>query len=129
MSCNYTPYTLPTIDFVGGETQELLFHVYCHDRKCPFYLTGCAADFAIVSFTNKTGAPIVIKEMEYGSEEDAASNVLRVVLEPNETYQLCGKYIYQIQIRDIEGNVEIPKQGILYITNNINKSFIEKSAL
>ena len=31
-----------------------------------------------------------------------------------------------ITIKDINGNIEIPKQGILFITNNINKSFIRQ---
>lgn len=48
-----------------------------------------------------------------------------VHLEPQETLDLSGKYIYQISIRNDEGDVEIPKQGILLITNNINKSFME----
>lgn len=49
-----------------------------------------------------------------------------VTLSPIETVDLSGKYIYQIIIRDIDGDVEIPKQGILYITNNINKNFIRQ---
>ena len=51
-----TPYTLPTIDFVGGETQDLMFNVYFYKNHRPFSLTGCSANFAIVSFTNKLGA-------------------------------------------------------------------------
>lgn len=45
-------------------------------------------------------------------------------LEPSDTYELYGKFIYQISIRDVDGNVEIPQQGLMYVTNNINKSFI-----
>ena len=56
--------------------------------------------------------------------EGTINNVLTVTLKPKETVGLCGKYIYQIQIQDIDGDVEIPKQGILYITNNINRGFI-----
>jgi len=51
---------------------------------------------------------------------------LAVTLDPLDTVDLCGKYIYQITIKDINGNIEIPKQGILFITNNINKSFIRQ---
>ena len=35
-----------------------------------------------------------------------------------------GKHIYQISIKDINGDIEIPKQGIMYITANIDKGFI-----
>lgn len=71
------------------------------------------------------GTPILTKPMEGAfNDEGTINNVLTVTLEPSETVGLNGKYIYQIQIRDIDGDVEIPKQGILYITNNINKGFI-----
>ena len=105
-----TPYTLPTIDFVGGETQDLMFNVYFYKNHRPFSLTGCSANFAIVSFTNKLGAPILTKPMEAIFNADSSiNNVLTVTLEPRETVGLSGKYIYQIQIRDIRGDVEIPK--------------------
>jgi hypothetical protein len=71
------------------------------------------------------GTPILTKSMKAIFNNDGTSdNVLTVTLLPTETVDLFGKYIYQIMIRDIDGDVEIPKQGILYITNNINKSFI-----
>ena len=125
MAGEYNPYTLPTIDFVGGETQDLVFNLFFYKNKRPFSTTGVSANFAIVSFTNKMGTPILTKPMEGAfNDEGTINNVLTVTLEPSETVGLNGKYIYQIQIRDIDGDVEIPKQGILYITNNINKGFI-----
>lgn len=123
--CSYNPYTLPTIDFVGGETQDLAFNLFFYKNKAPFSTTGVSANFAIVSFTNRMGKPILTKPMEGTfNNEGTIDNVLTVTLEPSETVDLNGKFIYQIQIRDIDGDVEIPKQGILYITNNINKNFI-----
>lgn len=125
MICDYSPYTLPTIDFVGGETQDLLFNVYFYKNNQPFSLSGCTSNFSVVSFTNKTGVPILSKQMtSIFNDAGTSDNVLTVTLQPNETVDLCGKYIYQIIIKDINGDAEIPKQGILYITNNINKSFI-----
>lgn len=127
MDCVYDPYTLPTIDFVGGETQDLAFHIYFYLGDKPFSLSGCESSFSIVSFTNKLGSPILTKTMTVGYDSSGAhDNVLRVTLTPSETVDLFGKYIYQISIRDIGGDVEIPKQGVLYITNNINKGFIKQ---
>lgn len=124
MICDYSPYTLPTIDFVGGETQDLAFNVYFYKERKPFSLTGCDCNFSVVSFTNKMGAPILSKPMvTIYNDEGSSNNVLTVTLKSSETVDLCGKYIYQIIIRDVNGDAEIPKQGILYITNNINKSF------
>ena len=125
MTGEYNPYTLPTIDFVGGETQDLVFNLFFYKNKRPFSTTGVSANFAIVSFTNKMGTPILTKPMEGAfNDEGTINNVLTVTLEPSETVGLNGKYIYQIQIRDIDGDVEIPKQGILFTTNNTNKVFI-----
>lgn len=127
MPCDYSPYTLPTIDFVAGETQDFAFYTYFYKSNQPFALSGCTANFSIVSFTNKTGVPILTKPMESHFNDDVtAENVLAVTLDPLDTVDLCGKYIYQITIKDINGNIEIPKQGILFITNNINKSFIRQ---
>lgn len=124
MTCDYSPYALPIIDFVGGETQDLAFNVYFYKERKPFSLTGCDCNFSIVSFTNKTGTPILSKPMTaIYNDEGSANNVLTVTLKSSDTVDLCGKYIYQIIIKDINGDTEIPKHGILYITNNINKSF------
>ena len=83
MSCTYNPYTLPTIDFVGGETQDLAFNVYFYRDKKPFSLTGCDCNFSIVSFTNKTGTPILTKQMEsIFNNEGTYDNVLTVTLSP-----------------------------------------------
>lgn len=121
------PYTLPTIEFVGGESQELLFNVYFYKNRKPFSMIGCTSNFSVVDFTNKKGSPILNKSMDVLENGDgSAFNILSVDLTPKETCELSGKYIYQITIRDVNGNVEIPKQGLMYITNNINKSFIQK---
>ena len=127
MLCDMNPYTLPTIDFVGGETQVFLFNTYFYQNRQPFSMTGCTSNFAIVGFTNKRGSPILSKTMKVLENADgSAFNVLSVELKPSETYDLSGKYIYQITIEDVNGNVEIPRQGLMYITNNINKGFIQK---
>lgn len=126
MNCDYSPYTLPTIDFVGGSTQELVFHTYFAQGNKPFDLASCTASFSVINFVNKNGTPLISKEMDIGKgtdEEGAVSNILRVVLLPEDTVDLTGKFIYQISIKDISGEIEIPDQGIIRIANNINKKF------
>lgn len=126
MNCDYNPYSLPTIDFVGGSTQELVFHTFFSQNKRPFDLSACTANFAVINFVNKNGSPLISKKMEVDESEDGdgtATNILRVVLLPEDTVDLVGKFIYQISIQDISGAVEIPDQGIIRITNNINKKF------
>ncbi len=124
INCEYSPYTLPTIDFVGGESQRLAFHTYFYKTGAPFSLSSCAADFSIASFTNRSETPVLSRLMDVEKGEDGQTdNLLTVDLRPEDTVRLSGKYIYQISIRDTSGHTEIPSQGIIYITKNINQSF------
>ena len=82
MNCDYSPYSLPTIDFVGGSTQELVFHTFFSQNKKPFDLSSCTASFAVINFINKNGSPLISKMMEVGKSEDGdgtVTNVLRVM--------------------------------------------------
>lgn len=127
MSCGYNPYSLPTIDFVGGSTQEIMFHTFFDRNKRAFDLASCTANFAVVNYVNKNGEPLISKTMEIIASEvdgETITNVLRVVLLPEDTVDLTGKFIYQISIQDISGEIEIPDQGIIRIANNINKNFL-----
>lgn len=129
MSCVSSPYTLPPIEFVGGSAQDLRFHVYFHMIQNPFDLSRCTANFAIVGFTNKRGSTILSKAMtvaKTGISVDGGLvyNMLDVSLTSADTVALEGKYIYQISIKENTGRIEVPSQGVLYITNNINKRYI-----
>jgi len=122
-------YTLPPMDFVAGSTQELIFHCYFYRNRKPHDLSSCTANLAIINFINKKGDPLVTKSMEIGFDptvDGTIYNVLRVTLDPEDTIDLpAGKYIYQISIRSIKGEVDIPKQGIIHIINNINRRFVQ----
>lgn len=117
------PYRLPELEFVGGSSQELVFHTYFYANRAPFDLSACRASFGVVSFLNKTGDPIISKEMQVtsGTDGDYIDNVLRVVLGRSDTIDLSGKYIYQITIEDIESGDRENLQGIMYIFRNINR--------
>ena len=120
------PYTLPTIEFVGGSTEDLRFHCYFYINKKPFDLSSCEVNFALINYVNKNGLPLVSKKMKISSlsqKDDVVSNIASVTLDPVDTVDLAGKFIYQISIRDISGEIEIPQQGIAHIINNINKPF------
>ena len=124
-ACDLSPYVLPTIDFVAGETQELAFHVYFHANGKALSLEGCEANFAVVNYMNAHSVPVISKAMsvDYGVDKDV-DNVLTVKLLPGDTIDLSGKYIYQISIRNQKGDVEIPKQGVMIIHRNIDKKYL-----
>ena len=70
---------------------------------------------------------MVSKQMTIRAESDdegAIQNILTVTLTPSDTVKLAGKYVYQITIKDVSGEVDIPNQGTIHIVNNINKSFV-----
>lgn len=119
-------YDLPELNFIGGASKVLIFHVYVNSgKRKPFGLNDCEANFAVVDFVNRNGEPVVSKQMTISMNDEGTDyNVLTVKLLPNDTVDLHGKYIYQISIRDIDGNVEDPKQGIINIHRNINKEFL-----
>lgn len=124
MSCTYNPYVLPTIDFVAGETQDLSFNIYFYKSNKPYNLEDCLATFSVSSYTNKSGSAIISKSMDIRPGVSETNNNLFVTLTSRDTIDLSGKYIYQITLQDIDGDVEIPKQGILMITNNIDKRLL-----
>ncbi len=118
-------YNLPELDFIGGSSEDLVFHVYHEgDKTKPFGLTDGMANFSIINFINKNGTPLVSKKMSVEIDEtETFYNVLTVLLEPSDTVDLFGKFVYQITIKDIDGNTDL-QQGLIYIHNNINKDFI-----
>ena len=78
-----------------------------------------------MNFTTKGWQAHPLKEMTVIYDEtETIDNILTVTLESSESVNLFGKYIYQITIQDRAGEVEIPSQGIMYITNNIDKGII-----
>lgn len=123
-------YSLPEIRFVGGSSEDLQFHLYYdEDDPKPFNLFGGEANFSIVNFINKNSTPLVSKVMEIGmNEAETHYNVVRVSLDPADTVDLFGKFVYQITLKDIDGNVDIPHQGIINIYNNIDKSFTKRKS-
>lgn len=124
-------YKLKPIDFVGGSTEGFVFNCFSDEKKkSPVDLKLCTANFSIISYVNKTGMPLISKTMQIRENErdmGYVHNILAVTLEPADTVNLCGKYIYQITIKDEKRDIEIPSQGICFIANNINKSFVRQA--
>lgn len=122
-------YTLPQVEFVGGSTQDFEFQCLDHRTGQLMDMTGCKAEFAIIDYLNKQGNdgfPLWYSYMQL-KDVDGMSCRLCVSVPPSATLDLWGKYIYQISIRDVDGVIEIPKQGLLFISNNIDKNFVKSN--
>ncbi len=126
----YKMYGLPELQFVGGSSKDLQFNLYYDEENPkPFDLLGVEANFSIVNFMNKNSTPLVSKGMEIGmNDAKTHHNVLRVSLKPADTVDLFGKFVYQITLKDTDGNVDIPRQGIINIHNNIDKAFTKRKS-
>jgi hypothetical protein len=118
-----TIYTLPEFTFVGGKTQQLVFNLKDENGE-PYNAYGCKIDFSICDYSNKTGTPCLSIAPTLLTGATGEASILSVNIAAKDTVSLYGKYIYQITIIDINGKTEIPNQGIMNITRNINESFI-----
>lgn len=125
----YKMYSLPEINFIGGSSEDLQFNLYSDETNPePFTLYGGKANFSIVNFINKNSTPVLSKQMEISLNDDQTSyNIVRVSLEPADTVDLSGKFVYQIILTDVDGNVDIPHQGIINIHTNINKTYTKSN--
>ena len=120
-TCSSEPYTLPTIEFIGGSTQEIECMVYIHDGSRPVDLTGCTAYFSLINYVDKAEIPLLYKKMKIEIGDKNTPNSLRLQLSDEDTINLAGKYIYQVSINDAFGNAD-NRQGIMHIDNNINRN-------
>ncbi len=123
--CEQDTNILPSLAFVAGGTQNLQFNAFRLFDKRPFDLGGCICNFSVTSCNNRTGKPLISKQMTVTNLGGSAyDNILRVSLTPVETARFNGKYIYQITITDAMGETEIPGQGALYVSANIDKAVL-----
>lgn len=115
-------YTLPTINFVGGSTQELRFRL---KDKFGNILdsTGYTGNFAVCDYRFKDKTYIFHENLNFIADENKIKSILKIIVNPASTRELYGKYIYQITIKDAAGKIAIPNQGIMNITKNIDQTF------
>ena len=116
-------YTMPTIDFVGGQSNTINWRMYTRGGS-PYNAKGCVGNFSVVDYSDQTGEPVISKIVTFKIGIEGVMNVASVDLAPSDTLHLDGKYIYQLTIKDIYEEAEIPNQGLLMIAHNINKSFL-----
>lgn len=119
-------YSLPEVVFVSGQSNTLRWRLFTV-KNVPFNADGCTGNFSVVDYSDKTGDPLISKPLKFvvGDDETGVKNIAVVDLVPKDTLGLAGKYIYQIIIKDIDGEAEIPNQGFLLISHNINESFLK----
>lgn len=116
-------FNLPPLMFVGGETEPLKFYLKTESGGI-FDAEGCTASFALIQYANHGGTALLTKEVSISADASGMMCYASVNLDPGDTVNLCGRYIYQLTIVCSNGITEIPGQGIIDIIHNINPSFI-----
>jgi hypothetical protein len=115
-------YTLPEITFVGGITDSWMFELVTLGGA-PFELFGGSGQLSVVNYSNKTGAPVLTLPCSVAENEDGFFNLLRVDTTSADTVELFGRYVYQLTLRDGNDETDVPGQGILIITKNIDPAY------
>ncbi len=124
--CGLDIYVLPTITFVGGETQTIDFHLYTKDGRRPLDMRNSSCQLAIAQYGTTFGNPEVEKDVSILVDSTTGVfNIISVNLDIQDTLNLSGKYVYQLTIKDAAGHTEIPRRGIMNIINNINREFLQ----
>ena len=118
-------YSLPEINFVGGESKVLQFNLLTVGGNS-FDASDCKVGFAIINYCGLTGEPAVTKEASIVMGDDGVNNIVSVELVPEDTISLYGKFVYQITLLDHLDRTEIPSQGIMNIARNIHPQFITR---
>lgn len=116
-------YTLPEWDFVGGETQRRGFTLL-RSTGAEYDLPSAQAELAVVDFMNPSSAACIVQQVPVQLNRDGVSCEVSFTLSPADTVDLAGKYMYQITVRDVNGNTSIPRRGKMYIIENLDKTFV-----
>ena len=119
-----TPFTLPTVDLIGGSFRSLTFNTFADSKSSPYDIRGCIAYFSVSPYINPESGPIIPRRrMDAGtvssSEGEIKAAYLTVRLSASDTMNLQGKYIYQIAIVNPSGDQDI-SQGILFVFRNVD---------
>lgn len=114
---------LPEWKFIGGATQRRIFTLYRLNTDTPYDIPGASAELAVVDFVNPKSETKLLKNIDVKSDSTGCYCEAVINLDSADTVNLSGKYIYQITIKDLFGNVVVLR-GIMYISENIDKTFI-----
>lgn len=115
--------TMPEWNFVGGETQKRTFTIY-KPSGIAYDIPNGTASLAIVDFVNRDSDPVLSKQSSVTVDSDGKSCKVAFTLDPSDTVSLFGKYLYQVTIKDGNGNASIPYHGIMVIARNIDQLFL-----
>jgi hypothetical protein len=118
-------YTLPQITLVGGQSETIRWRLFDLDGE-PYDASGVDARFALVDFSDQAAEePVLAIDATINTDQESGVDcIVKIVMDPDDTIDLYGKYIYQITLKGGSGYVQIPNQGIMFIAHNIDRDYL-----
>jgi len=115
ISCN-PPFKLESINIVGGDSQELLFHIFDEDSSSYMDSEHIEVHFSLLDYQNRYGTPLISRACEVSPTDNTA---FIAVLQSEDTKNFADKFIYQVTVK-APNNKQKSFQGIMTIDRNID---------
>jgi len=120
LSCKI--FNLPDISFIGGTYKEFIYEVEHADTLERINIENATCVLTIKSYTNRGSSPALVKNgAVYKEPDDEFAYRFRFIIDSVDTINLDGKYFYQIDIVDEDGDTTVA-QGLMFIRRNINRN-------
>ena len=123
--CHHTylgEMTLQPYKMVAGERRTITVPVY-NSAGNQIDMAGMTARLAISDMINLDSLPFVTKACAVQAQDGSDYSVLKVSLDPEDTLELCGQYIYQITITGDDSGPGVLR-GLITIHANYDKGAI-----
>lgn len=120
------PYSLPSFVFVGGSSKTITINLYDAGGD-PFPVdAGITVTFVLGSFLDDSARPVlslssggVNPSVTVETGDSGEDNRINVRLDPSDTFDLHGRYVYQIALTDSNQDTEVLGQGGITILRNL----------
>ena len=113
--CN-PPFVLKELSIIGGDYQEILFHVTDNDNGSSMDIANFELNFSLIEYKNRYGTPLISRNCPISPDDSTA---FLMVFYPDDTKDYAGKYIYQITVK-APNNKQKSFQGVITIEKNID---------
>ena len=105
-----TVNNLPAFSFIGGTDKILTFNAYEEDGFSPLDLTGATVNWVMCPYGEYSQ-----KTLEISGDLSTTLTSFTVEIPAEDTLALSGKFIQQVIITDVDGNIFRPGQGEIII--------------
>lgn len=117
-------WELPEFKMNAGETKFLRLPIYNNSNRL-IDAAGMSGRLAISDYINR-GACLFAVDCTTAYDMQCGGNVFVATLQPSQTVDLCGKYIYQLSAHDNYDGSRAVLRGVVTIGHNADRSAIQE---